>query len=435
MAVYKTITMLMVLFSTQIVNTYLKACHYHKKSRGWIRWPAWMMYILFQCWVMESSASDPLFILITNIILVFFIHKLTYDIDVKAALFCTVILYVLWMLVEIAVNCVLGKTGVFSLAYGFITGNIISKIIMYILVHVLKYYRQEGSLTELPFKYWLRLSLIPIATVYIIHNTFYLTSKTQRDAFFLLTTVLLLLVNYVTFDVYDKLRNQLDTEKRNLAYQQQIGLCNRQAAEREAAYQETRRVRHDLNDYLVDLKAAIQSGEIGKAEKKIDAILEHNQVYRDSVSRSGNLVVDSLINYKYSIARKEGIAMRCYVYIPEQVPFDGADLCIILGNLLDNAMEAVGQLLPEKRYIEVNVSQVKGSFCIMIQNPYEGRIRRNGKGQILTNKKDYLNHGLGLSSVQRSVDKYNGELVTEYENDLFRVTVLLYPPENLRVNS
>lgn len=51
----------------------------------------------------------------------------------------------------------------------------------------------------------------------------------------------MILINYVTFDVYDKLGSHLETEKKNLAYEQQIALCNKQAAEREAAYQETRR--------------------------------------------------------------------------------------------------------------------------------------------------------------------------------------------------
>ena len=245
----------------------------------------------------------------------------------------------------------------------------------------------------------------------------------------------MILVNYVTFDVYDKLGSQQETEKRNLAYEQQITLCNKQAAEREAAYQETRRVRHDLSGYLVDLKASIQSGETGEAEKKIDAILEHNQIYRNEVSRSGNLVIDSLINYKYSLTQKEGIGMNCYVFVPEQMPFDGADLCIILGNLLDNAVEAASTLPEGQRHIEVSVSQVKGSLSIVVQNPYSGKIRKNSRGQILTSKHDSMNHGIGLPSVQRSVDKYNGEMLTDYGNGIFRGAVLLYPPENLHGDS
>lgn len=432
---YRLLNILMVLFSTQVISTYLGSFHNHKKIRRTAGWLGWVGYVLFQCWVMESSASQPIFILTINIFLIFIIYKSLYHVGSKTALFHSGILYALWMLVEVATNYVLGKTGADAMSYGFIVGNVISKIIMYILVHILKRCRKSDSLTDISFKYWARLFFIPLVTIYVIHNTFYLTFWNQRDIFFLITTILMILVNYVTFDVYDKLGRQQETEKRNLAYEQQIALCNKQAAERENAYQETRRVRHDLNGYLVDLKAAIQSGETMEAEKKIDAILKHNQIYRNEVSRSGNLVIDSLINYKYSLAQKEGIGMNCYVFVPEQMPFDGADMCIILGNLLDNAMEAVSTLPEGRRHVEVSVSQVKGSLSIMVQNPYAGKIRESSSGQILTGKQDGTNHGIGLPSVQRTVEKYNGELLTDYGDGIFKATVLLYPPENLHGDS
>ena len=435
MAEYRLLNILMVLFSTQVVTTYLDAFHNFRKASSITGYLGWGAYVLFQCWVMESNARQPLLILSINIFLVFLIYKSLYHVNSKAALFCAGIFYAFWMLVEVATNYVLGKTGMTSMSYGFIVGNIISKIIMYILVHILKHCRKNDFLTEISLKHWARLFFIPLVTIYVIHNTFYLTSQNQRNIFFLITTILMILVNYVTFDVYDKLGSQQETEKRNLAYEQQIELCIRQAAEREAAYQETRRVRHDLKGYLVDLKAAIQSGKLRDAEEKIDSILEHNQIYRNEVSHSGNLVIDSLINYKYSLARKEMIDMKCYVFVPEQMPFDGADLCIILGNLLDNAMEAAGSLPEGQRHMEVSVSQVKGSLSIMVQNPYEGKVTLNGKGRILTSKPDSLNHGMGLSSVQRSVDKYNGELLTDYGEGMFNATVLLYPPENLHDKS
>lgn len=432
---YKLLNILIVLFSAQVVSTYLGSFHNHRKSHSFTGVLMWGTYVLFQYWVMESNASRPLFILTANIFLIFLICKTSYHVNNKAALFRAGILYALWMLVEVATNYVLGKTGVAAMSYGFTVGNIISKINMYILVHILKRCKRNSFLTDISLKYWMRLFFLPLVTIYVIHNTFYLTAQNQRNIFFLITTILMILVNYVTFDVYDKLGSQLETEKRNLAYEQQIVLCNKQAAERENAFQETKRVRHDLNGYLVDLKTAIQTGELKEAEKKIDTILEHNQIYRNEVSRSGNLVIDSLLNYKYSLAMNEGIAVKCYVFVPEQLPFDGADLCIILGNLLDNAIESVSCLPAEQRQVEASVSQVKGNLIITVQNPYEGNIRKNSDGQILTNKKDRRNHGIGLLSVQRSVDKYNGELLTEYGNGVFKATVLLYPPENLHDNS
>lgn len=435
MTEYKLLNILMVLFSTQIVSTYLGASSYQKISRCRLGCLGWIAYISFQYWVMESNASHPLLILATNVFLIFFIYIFSYRISSKAALFRVGMLYALWMLVEVATNYVLGKMGAAVASYDFILGNVISKIIMYILAHVLKRCQKNDSHLEVSLKYWVRLFFIPIVTIYVIHNTFYLTCQNQRTIFFLITTIFMILVNYVTFDVYDKLGSQQEAEKRNLAYKQQIALCNQQAEEREMAYQNTRRLRHDLNGYLIDIKTTIQSGKFEEAEQKIDTMLEQNQVYKNEVSHSGNLVIDSLINYKYSLAKKEKIDMKCHAFAPEQLSFDGADLCIILGNLIDNAMEAVSRLSEEQRHIEVSVSQMKGVLSISVQNPYEGKLRKNANGQILTNKNDSVNHGIGLLSVQRSVEKYDGELLIDDKNGLFKVSILLYPPENLHDNS
>lgn len=428
---YGILNILMVFFSALIVSVYLKAFHNDKKSRTTVCASAWGLYIIFQCWVMASHASHPLLVLIVNILLIFLIYEVSYQVDFKTALFRAGFFYVLWMLVEIATNYMLGKLGNTTVPSSFLVGSIISKLIMYIAVHIFKRLHKKDFSTGISLKYWIRLCFVPVVTIYIIHNTFFLTARNQRNIFFLLTAVFMILVNYIVFDVYDKLGSQLDTEKKNLVYEQQIALCNKQAAERENAYQETRRVRHDLNGYLVDLKASIQSGRFEDAEAKIDNILSHNSLYGDEVSRSGNLVIDSLINYKYSLAQKEWIEMKCYVFVPETLDFDGADLCIILGNLLDNALEAVKNLPAEKGRIELSMSQVKGSLSIVVKNPYEGKILEDRNGQLLTNKPDKKNHGIGLDSVRRAVGRYNGELLTEYGNGMFRATVLLYPRENL----
>ena len=73
--------------------------------------------------------------------------------------------------------------------------------------------------------------------------------------------------------------------------------------------------------------------------------------------------------------------MKCYVFVLEPLPLNGADLCIVLGNFLDNAIETVDSLLEVKRHIEVFLSQVKGSLSIMMQPPYEWKIIRNGNGR------------------------------------------------------
>lgn len=418
----------------QIVNTYLHAFH-NTKKKNYLKWFAWGAYGLFQYQVMVSTAGMPLLILIINIVLVFSIYKFSYHVNTKTALFLSGILYSVWMLVEVVTNNLLLLTDIKDNLYFFVVGSTVSKVAMYIAVHMVKSYRKSNLYTDMPFHYWLRLFLIPLATFYIIHNTYLITSSGADHLFFTVTTILMLMINYITFDIYDRLGNHAEMEKRNLAYEQQIVLCNRQAMEREEAYQNTRRIRHDLNSYLVDLKAAIQYGKLDEASSKIDDILDSNKIYKNEISRTGNLVIDSLINYKFSLAQKEGIDMKCYVFVPDRLPFDGADLCIILGNLLDNAMEAVGCFPTGHRYMSVSVTLVKGSLSIMVENPYQGEVMEDSASHIVTSKQDKKNHGIGLDSVQRTVKKYNGELLLDYENGLFKATVLLYPPEKLHGDS
>lgn len=426
---YRTLLNILLIFlSTQIICTYLSSFHNQRLSSKAMPCLAWGLYVLFHLWIIVSNASQPLLILIVNIILTFIIYKSSYRVNNKTALFLAGILYAIWMLVEVITSNLLQLTNIKDNSYFFMVGSTVSEVAMYIAVHILKRHRKSSFYTDIPFHYWLRLFLIPVATFYIIHHTYCITSSDSSKGFFTVTTILMILVNYVTFDVYDKLGNNAETEKRNLAYEQQIALCNKQAAEREAAYQETRRIRHDLNGYLLNLKTFIQSGNTKEAETKIDYILERNQIHKNEVSHSGNLVIDSLINYKYSLAQNNNIDMKCYVFVPEQMPYDGADLCIILGNLIDNAMEAVSCLAVEQRHMDISISQVKDNLSIVIQNPYKGNIKKNRRGQIITSKPDKRVHGIGLDSVQRTVEKYDGELLVEYKNGLFKVNVLLYQP-------
>ena len=103
----------------------------------------------------------------------------------------------------------------------------------------------------------------------------------------------------------------------------------------------------------------------------------------------------------------------------------------VLKSELDNAIEAVRHLPAEKQEIDLVVKVTKGILKFIVENPYQGSIKENRQGQILTGKKDSQNHGIGLSSVRRAVEKYNGELTVQYEENIFRTMVMLYLPENL----
>ncbi len=422
----KLLDIILVLFSAQIVKTYPDCWGRYKKQSSIIHYIVWGIYLFFQYYMRRSAIRYPIVMLFINILIIFMIYKTKYIYDNKLAIFDAGMLCVIWMILEAATEYFLEKTKMAEADNWLVVGSIISMIIMHILIHFLKYHRKGDFAPFISFGYWIRIISIPITTIYILHNILFSINCGQDDIFFVVTVIMLIIVNIVIIDVYNELGKQIEIERKNLIYAHEITLCNKQAVEREAAYEETKAIRHDINGYLLDLKSVLLLGKTNEALKKIDNILTYNQIYKNEISHSGNLAIDSLINYKYSLALKNKIKIESYVFVPEQLSIDGADLCIILNNILDNAIEGVRELPEVQRKIELSVSIVKGNLSIVIKNPYSGEFRTDSSGNIITSKSDYQNHGIGLASVRRIVEKYEGEFLVKFEAGTFVVRILLY---------
>lgn len=182
----------------------------------------------------------------------------------------------------------------------------------------------------------------------------------------------MILMNFAVYDVYKRMASYALAGKQAAVYAQTIELCDRQAKEREAAYRQTRMLRHDLNDRLIALDALIEQRQYDDARQEIDEMLYENKLPRNEISRSGNLALDALINYKHSVAQTLNADLSCLVEVPADLSVDGTDLCVILGNLLDNALEAVTRLPKEERQIKLEIRLEKGLLRILTENPYKG---------------------------------------------------------------
>ena len=261
-----------------------------------------------------------------------------------------------------------------------------------------------------------------------MHNIFIIAAVYDEfSKFSVFASLMLLLVNYVVFEIYDWMSRDAMVREQNRLYGQQLELCSRQAEERESLYLEIRRLRHDMKNYLSCLLGAVQTGEKKEAEMLIQEMLNDGISNRTSeVSRSGNIVVDSLVNYKHDLAEKEGIMFEANVFIPVSLPFQSGHLAVILGNLLDNALEACRGVPEGQRYIKLDISYVKEMLQICIRNSYHATHRKDSSGRYLTTKKDTLDHGIGLSSVEQAVSCYHGEMTAEGTGNEFRVSVVMY---------
>ena len=215
--------------------------------------------------------------------------------------------------------------------------------------------------------------------------------------------------------------------EQNRLYAQQLELCSQQAEERESLYLEIRRIRHDLKNHLSGLLGMVQTGQTREAEKYIMQMLDVGAGDRpEEVSRSGNIVVDSIINHAYTVAQKDNIQFNVNVLVPAALPFESGHLAIVLGNLLENALEACRDIPDGKGFICLDISYAKGIFQLCIKNNYQVKRKKDNIGHYLTTKDDTIYHGLGLSSINHAVVNYHGQMEITDNDNVFQVIVVMY---------
>lgn len=186
-------------------------------------------------------------------------------------------------------------------------------------------------------------------------------------------------------------------------------------------YSDMRGWRHDYHNHLQVLKAQLALGKLSQAGSYLDELEKSlNQV--DDYMKSGNQMADAILNGKLSLAGEKGISVTCKARLPEQLSMSDVDLCVILGNLLDNALEACEQIPADKRFLRIYMAVNKFQLYISIQNSAKEDLNFKEKHYISTKRG---NHGLGMKRVQAAVEKYQGFLRLANEPGIFAAEVTM----------
>jgi len=179
--------------------------------------------------------------------------------------------------------------------------------------------------------------------------------------------------------------------------------------------------RHDMNTHMAALKNFIMQG---KSESATDYINSFLGDIGESVlhSETGNLAFDSIVNYKLKDIDKLGVKINMNVRIPPVLEIDDSDIVVIIGNLLDNALEAVAKLgETDEKTLKLSVALDNQALLIKVENPFNGELNEN-----LASLKGGAEHGHGLSNIKRSVNKNDGYIKISHDNKIFAVNILLY---------
>lgn len=205
--------------------------------------------------------------------------------------------------------------------------------------------------------------------------------------------------------------------------QYQNDLVAKHFEEVENMYRQTRGWRHDLKNHIQTMKAHVAMGEYDKLNEYMNELdTDLNKV--DQVIKTGNVKIDAVLNSKLSLARAKHINVEAKAIVPRELAVSEVDLSVILGNLMDNAMEACLKINEEeRRFLRVYIDVLKGQLYIYVMNSMQDHPRRIG-GIYLTTK-DSRNHGFGLLRMDKVVEKYHGYLDRQNEEGVFATEIML----------
>lgn len=201
----------------------------------------------------------------------------------------------------------------------------------------------------------------------------------------------------------------------------QNDLVNRHYDEVETVYRRMRAWRHDYHNHIQTLKAHVSLGQYEETMGYLNR-LEEDLATVDTVLKTGNVMVDAILNSKLTLIREKGIQVDATAVVPEDIAIAGPDLSVLIGNLLDNAMEACMNIPPEERFIRIYMDILKKQLYLSVTNSMSGMAKRSGE-RFISAKEG--NHGFGLLRIDSIIAKYGGYVNRQTESGVFATEVML----------
>lgn len=385
---------------------------------------SYLSYPIIVC-TLYFTLNVPMLNLIANLSALFII-SLNYDVNMLKCILFSLFLYLFMLLVEVGTAITTGYLGVSVLKHGTYSeplGLIIVAMILYTVSLIVSKARKNKLIGKVKLEEWIALILIPVLSLYLIIVLVESQETIQVKA--VLTVAAVLTINVIVFHLYDSLLSSYHNKISSIMFGQEKEYYYNQCKYMEASTQSTRAFRHDIKNHLLTISDFIKSDKCKQAEEYIHSIVGEQLESHNTFSDTGNIAIDSVINFKLNEALNKDIMVEANIEVPDNLLLDPSDITAIVGNLTDNAITATQNLEKNERKIIVNIYYDKGRLFISIENTFDGKlIKKNGK--LETRKYDKEYHGYGLKNVQKIMEKYNGYI--EYDNNggLFTVTAMMY---------
>lgn len=409
------------IFMTYSIYKFMKLFYTEKIVNKKIEFAFYFIYFMVIT-VLHLFIKIPIILLIANLML-FLILTFNYKSSLKERILVSLLIYMTLMCIE---TIIVLATGYFKVEllmrndYQSILGSVIIRIISYVIVLILGSYKNVRKGESVPSTYWLCIIIIPVGTLYLLTTIF--IENTARPLTIFLATAFVMLINFATFYLYDQIASILSDKTEKTLMKQQNKYYENQLELMRTSLKATQTIKHDLKNHITCIYILVKDN---RKEETLNYLSRVVKVINseEGVACTGNVVIDSIINFKLQEAKRQEIAITTDFNIPKKIEIASFDLTVILGNLLDNALNAVRKLV-NNRYIDINIEYKKGHLIINIENSFDGIVIEKD-GTIISSHSDKKNHGFGLESVKTVLEKYNGSIKFEYDENKFSTILLM----------
>lgn len=378
-----------------------------------------MLYFLFVCLtalVFLIFHFPPLNIIV-NLLLIYMISQL-YQGEQKKKILVTLLIYGSGMFCDIisvysCSNYIFGKG--YNEMVPYLTA-LLWGICEFIIESFLVKNRKEDFVPPC----WKILLAIPVISILLL--LIMIMSNLNNRIILISVSLGILIINLLIFYLYDVLVEAYLKLKVSTLFERQAAVYSNQLNVMRQSEEKVHTLRHDMKHHLIELENMIDR----HADEEMKDYIHNIYGYMENpneYSRSGNYEVDSLLNYMLVKADSILDKVNCTITVPKELKICSFDINVIIGNLLDNAILAAGS--SQKKWLEISLSYEQGILFINIRNSYDNILRKHGD-KYITTKKDRQEHGIGLQSVRKVVESYEGSIQISDKNNVFDVKIMLY---------
>lgn len=303
---------------------------------------------------------------------------------------------------------------------GVVVKNLLSLAAIKIICNFRKsYVREAGRL------YISLLLVVPAISIFIAIEIFELARAYNSNLYSIMFAFMgLMYINAIVFALFESIMRNFDKEYKYHMIENQLEMqmnhYNKLAESREILSE----VVHDFKNHLNCMYNLYKYNKKAELGKYIENLINVSDT--EKVIDTGNPVIDALLHDKSNAAEKEGIGFKHMLNLPSDINIAYNDICAVLGNSLDNAIEACRRIEDQSlnREIELSMNYRDSYLVIVVTNTIDKPPQKEGK--FFRSSKDTPGlHGLGMQSIERTVRKYNGNMVVKHDSSRFTLEIVM----------